>query len=215
MTIVVGAYYKNIRLEIAQCVKPGTSNLLDVGCGAGYLGEYLKTSGLAKYIVGVELNIDASNEASKRIDKVLTVDLNKIDLSDLFEGKDKSSFDCIICADVLEHLISPLEVLLSLVTLLKPGGRVIISLPNVRHWSVLLPLIFKGEWEYLEAGIMDQTHLRFFTKKSAISLAKNSRLKVIEYHPLIGGYWNFANKFTFGFLEEFFAVQMVLVCEKV
>lgn len=124
---------------------------------------------------------------------------------------DKATFDYIVCADVLEHLIDPWIVLSDLVSFLKPGGRIMVSLPNVRHWSIWLPLILRGHWEYRESGIMDRTHLRFFTRFSAIELLNNAGGDVAIYHPLIGGKWRLVNKFSVGLLEEFVAIQLVFV----
>lgn len=205
------SYYQNVRSELAVNVGKGNHRILDVGCGAGYFGEFLKLHGHASEVVGIEVDPAAANEASTKLDQVLCANLNQTSVIDVLKDFDKALFDYIVCADVLEHLIDPWNVLSDLVTFLKPGGQVLVSLPNVRHWSVWLPLLLRGHWEYREAGIMDSTHLRFFTRFSAIELLNRAGLDVAIYHPLIGGKWRLANKFSMGLLEEFVAIQLVFV----
>jgi len=86
-------------------------------------------------------------------------------------------FDLILCLDVLEHMLDPWRVVDRLVTQhLAVGGTLLVSLPNVRHYSVTLPLIFQGRWDYNDAGILDRTHVRFFTPHSAVQLLAHPRL---------------------------------------
>jgi 2-polyprenyl-3-methyl-5-hydroxy-6-metoxy-1,4-benzoquinol methylase len=99
--------------------------------------------------------------------------IEKVDLP--FE---ENTIDVILCLDVLEHLVDPWAVVSRLHTLLKPGGMLICSIPNVRNFRVVLPLLLLGRWRYREYGILDKTHLRFFTKKSAIALVGCSGLVV-------------------------------------
>jgi 2-polyprenyl-3-methyl-5-hydroxy-6-metoxy-1,4-benzoquinol methylase len=80
------------------------------------------------------------------------------------------SYDLVLCLDVLEHLVDPWAVVQELYAILRPGGSIIISLPNVRNYCVVLPLLFNGTWRYQKDGIMDRTHLRFFSRESAENL---------------------------------------------
>ena len=205
------SYYSNVRRDLAQYVVKGNHRILDVGCGAGYFGEYLKLHGHAAEVVGIEIDTAAANEAATKLDCVLCANLNESSIVEVLKDFDKAKFDYIVCADVLEHLIDPWSVLSDLVTFLKPGGQVMVSIPNVRHWSVWLPLILRGQWEYRNVGIMDRTHLRFFTRFSGIELLKRAGLDVAIYHPLIGGKWCLVNKFSMGLLEELVAIQLVFV----
>lgn len=182
-----GDYYRHVRIEIAECVADGRNSVLDIGCGAGTLGKYLKQQGKASEVIGVEVVREIANEASSKLDRVICVDLNRVSVSELLDKEDIGKFDYIILADVLEHLVDPWETLLALTSYLKSNGKIIVSLPNARHWSVWGPLVFKGKWEYREKGIMDRTHLRFFTKSSAMDLLENAGLKIRMCRPLVGG----------------------------
>jgi O-antigen biosynthesis protein len=153
----------------------------------------------------------AASEALTKLDQVLCANLNQTSVIDVLKDFDKASFDYIVCADVLEHLIDPWKVLAELVTYLKPNGRFVTSIPNVRHWSVWLPLILRGHWEYREAGIMDSTHLRFFTRRSAAALLNGAGLNILVYQKLIGGKWRILDKFSIGLLTEFISIQLVFV----
>ena len=126
------------------------------------------------------------------------------------------SFDYILCGDVLEHLRDPWAQLNKLVKLLKPGGgKVIVSLPNIRCYSVTMPLIFKDEWTYTSAGILDSTHLRFFTKTTAVEMLKKSGLNEIKVKPLIHGRrYKLLNILFFGLLKSLLASQWVLTGTK-
>lgn len=205
-------YYRHVRNEIAEHVACGKHRVLDVGCAAGVLGEYLKQQGCASEVVGIEIDALAAKEASTRLDQVLCANLNHAGVIDVLSDFDKASFDYIICADVLEHLIDPWTILADLATYLKPDGQLVVSLPNVQHWTVWVPLILLGRWEYCEAGIMDRTHLRFFTRVSSQKLIIRTNLYVIECQPSV---WRkserILNSITFGLLEGWFASQWILV----
>ncbi len=205
-------YYRHVRSEVAEHIVSGKHRVLDVGCASGVLGEYLKRQGCASEVVGIEIDSLVAKEASTKLDHVLCANLNHAGVFDVLNDFDKASFDYIICADVLEHLIDPWKILTDLAMYLKPGGRLVVSLPNVQHWSVWRPLILMGQWEYCEAGIMDRTHLRFFTRASSQKLLIRANLHVIECRPMIyRKLERILNSITFGLLEGWFASQWVLV----
>lgn len=175
-----GEYYRRARPEIQRLVPSAARMVLDVGCGAGLLGAALKRRGAAT-VVGVEVDPEAAAAAQGILDRV---HLGDIEILDLPYGT--STFDCIILADVLEHLRDPWALLRRLVPMLAAHGRLIASLPNVRHWSVLRGLL-QGKWTYLPAGILDQGHLRFFTLKTGQALLEAAGLAVLEVHPVYSG----------------------------
>jgi O-antigen biosynthesis protein len=148
-------YYVQARPEVADLVPPACRRVLEIGCGAGGLGRLLKERGC--FVAGVELVPEAAEAARRHLDQVVTADVEADGLPFA-----TGSFDAVIFADVLEHLIDPWRVLREAAELLAPGGRVIASIPNVQNVDVIWRLI-RGRWEYRERGILDRGHLRFFT----------------------------------------------------
>ncbi|MGQ0615840.1 MAG: class I SAM-dependent methyltransferase [Acidimicrobiia bacterium] len=138
--------------------------VLDIGCGTGHTARLLAQRGCS--VVGVELDEAAAVMAAAWCEKVVVCDLDVTDLRDKLDG---DTFDTIVAADVLEHLRDPVAVLQTLTPLLRPGGRVLVSVPNVAHGSVRLALM-TGRFDYNDIGILDRTHLRFFTVHSVQQL---------------------------------------------
>lgn len=157
-------YYGNRRHEILPFLPPTVRKLLDVGCGRGAFASNVKAQ-LGCQVWGVELNPHAARVAAARLDRVVQADVRVA-----FAELPAASFDCITFNDVLEHLPEPGEVIRSARRLLAPGGVVVASIPNVRHVSVVLDLFLRGRWEYADNGILDRTHLRFFTASSIRAL---------------------------------------------
>lgn len=207
-------YYRNVRSEIAEYVNRGDNYVLDVGCGAGYFGEYLKKSGRAEKVVGIEIDEVAATEALTKLDQVYVTNLNQTSVIETLNDFDNAVFNYIVCADVLEHLIDPWKVLAELVLYLKPNGRLVVSIPNVQHWSVWIPLILRGKWEYRDDGIMDRTHLRFFTRGSVAKLLSGAKLNIAVDDTLIRGKWRTLDKITLGLLSNFISTQFVFVGTK-
>jgi SAM-dependent methyltransferase len=131
--------------------------VLDAGCGFAATSERIEK--LGNEVTGIEESAVACEVAGKRISRIVQADLRDADLGD-------EQFDVLIFADVLEHVPWPVGVLKTYLRYVKPGGSVIVSLPNVGLWSVRFAHFF-GRWEYEETGVLDRTHLRFFTRKSA------------------------------------------------
>jgi 2-polyprenyl-3-methyl-5-hydroxy-6-metoxy-1,4-benzoquinol methylase len=147
-------------------------DVLDAGCGFATTSQYIQRR--ANRVVGIESSSDAVIKARQRIQQVIQADLTDFDhVRGALGGR---RFDTLIFADVLEHLAWPLGVLRSYLELLKPEGTVIISLPNVALWSARLAHLF-GAFNYQETGVLDQTHLRFFTRRSARQLLQAAGLE--------------------------------------
>jgi 2-polyprenyl-3-methyl-5-hydroxy-6-metoxy-1,4-benzoquinol methylase len=152
------AYHHYPRPEVVSLVEPAGRSILDIGCAAGAMGELMLKQG-AREVVGVELHAEAAAEARGRLTAVHEIDLEHI--ADLPYAD--RHFDRMTFADVLEHLRDPAAVLRRLRRYLADDGYIVCSLPNVRHESVLLPLLVNGTFTYVDEGILDRTHLRFFT----------------------------------------------------
>jgi O-antigen biosynthesis protein len=151
-------YFGHARPEILALVPETARRVLDIGCGAGRLGEAIKARQEAQ-VTGIELNPEAAVLAGQRLDRVITGDIEELAV-DFAAG----SFDVITCGDVLEHLCEPDRLLFRAREWLAPDGCLVASIPNVRHHSVVCSLL-QGNWTYESAGLLDRTHLRFFTRR--------------------------------------------------
>jgi O-antigen biosynthesis protein len=173
MTKIKHQYYGFSRPEVQAMVNSKARTILDIGCAAGLMGTELKNR-LGAEVWGVEIIENVAREAQKKLDRVIEkhIEYAMPDLPDQY-------FDTIVFADVLEHLTDPGGVLLKSKTKLSADGEIIASVPNVRHWSVLKELL-EGRWDYQEAGILDRTHLRFFTKTSLVKLFHQAGFEIRE-----------------------------------
>ncbi len=155
-----GQYYNQSRNELLKYIPPTTATLLDIGCGAGWFGAAVKTVAAGCETWGVEPVPAAGHEARQRNDKVIVGDLETAALPENY-------FDVVTMNDVLEHFTYSEPPLAIARRVLKPGGRLVISLPHVGYYLNIRDLVFRGDWKYQDYGILDRTHLRFFTPKSA------------------------------------------------
>jgi 2-polyprenyl-3-methyl-5-hydroxy-6-metoxy-1,4-benzoquinol methylase len=130
--------------------------VVDVGCSSGYLARPLSERG--NTIVGIELDPQAAHEAEQFCERVLVGDVETMDLP-----LESGTFDVVLCGDVVEHLRDPVAALARLRVLLKPGGRIVLSTPNVANWAIRLSLL-GGRWRYTDRGILDRTHTHLFTR---------------------------------------------------
>jgi|GEM_PF-473847 len=162
-----------------QFVTPG-SIVLDVGCACGDLGVALKTY-KACTLYGLEYNFDSVVVARSTgaYEAVRQVDLNL--LGDDEYPEYASKFDYMIFGDVLEHLYCPQEVLRKMLGYLKPGGRLLISLPNIAHASIKANLLL-NDFSYTDVGLLDRTHIRFFTHKSIPSFLAENKIVIEKYN---------------------------------
>jgi len=197
--------------EFVFKVIPSASECLDIGCWTGNLGQVLINQRRC-LVDGVDCNRQALNIAKKRgYRKIYNFDLNLRHFSKTIRSK----YDCIIFADVLEHLINPGEVLKEAGNLLKKDGLIIISIPNIAFIQNRVNLLL-GRFEYnSRGGLMDVDHLRFFTSKSIRKLCEDAGYKRVE----VRGYALVKNRFFFlRFLTEIcpslFALQYLVKLSK-
>jgi len=203
-------YRRHIRLCLLRHVSPGPNRILDIGCGEGENGAYLKRHFMASEVVGIELDGEAALKAGDKLDHVICGDIEAISLKQpILEG---DSFDYVICGDVLEHLKDPWKQLARFKRLIKPQGKIIASIPNIRHLKVVMPIMLKGEWKYTDQGILDRSHLRFFTKSSAVSLFIDAGYSVDSVTPnLIGKKYLLMYYLSASLLVDFLATQWIIV----
>jgi 2-polyprenyl-3-methyl-5-hydroxy-6-metoxy-1,4-benzoquinol methylase len=160
---------------VVGLVPPG-ARVLEFGCATGYMSEVL-TKRLACSVTGVELSPEAAEAARQHCERVVVGDVEALDLERAVGG---TRFDAVVFADVLEHLREPGTVLRRVRPLLADGGAVVASIPNVAHASVRLALL-AGEFRYRDAGLLDRTHLRFFTRESIQDLFEASGYSVTHW----------------------------------
>lgn len=189
--------------------------VLDVGCSNGALSSEIKDRFPSAYVVGLEYDRDLADEARTKLDQVVVADLDLVSELSLNDG----NFDLLIFADVLEHTKYPKQVLKSLLKLAAPKAIVLISLPNVQHWTALYELLL-GRWPEKERGLFDKTHLRWFTRKSIIELATECDLSIMSVGRNFrildrpGGRVNQFSRYA-GYLplKNFFTYQYLVVLE--
>lgn len=167
------SYYDDPRADIQAVIVPRGRRILDVGCGTGALAAALKRSG-AEYVAGIELNSRAALAARGVMDTLIEGSVLDCPLP-LAAGE----FDYIVFADVLEHLPDPDRALVRCLPYLAKEGRVIVSVPNMRFYTVLLRLVV-DRWSYTDSGVRDRTHLRIFTRHSLGRMLARNGLR-IEY----------------------------------
>ena len=203
------AYFANPREQIAPLLPVHAARVLEVGCGTGATLQWLKSTGRCKVAIGMELFDSAAAIASLHADQIIVGNAEHL-ITTTFEPE---SFDLVLCLDVLEHMVDPWAFVANIEKLLKPGGTLISSIPNIRHLSTLIPLVVGGRWRYTTSGILDRTHLRFFTRASALELVTTERMKVARWMrniPPLPSKSGVANLFSFGLLKDFLTFQYLI-----
>lgn len=167
-------YYKNGRQEMLAFLPANPRRLLDIGCGEGLFGAAVKQRFPGCETWGVEPVAEAAAQAATCNDRVMQVALENVD--DLPAGY----FDVVVMNDVLEHMAWPLPALEAAKRVLSPDGTLVLSLPNVQFLLNVLDLVLRNEWRYQDSGILDRTHMRFYTTKSAKRLLEGAGFEVTQ-----------------------------------
>lgn len=202
-------YYGQNRKEMLAFLPAKAVSILDVGCGAGGFAKTLKAHHHNLHITGIEYDANAASKAKEHLDEV-----HQGDAEQLLKDLPKNSFDVIFFNDVLEHMHQPEKVLLSSKHLLKNDGKIIASLPNVRYIKNLYHVLIQKDWHYEDHGILDRTHLRFYTKKSALRMFEELGFRVESctgINPTSWKIFDLINLLTFGQLSDARYMQYVVV----
>ena len=171
-------YYSSQRKDILSMLPDKYFAVLEIGCGLGNFRENLDCEHI---YWGVEPNVEAANEASHKLDKVLVGTFK-----DVCRDIPNHHFDLVICCDVMEHMVDHEEFLELIKEKIKEGGCIVGSVPNVRFAQNLFNMIFRKDWEYTSSGILDRTHLRFFTKKSVVRMLEKHNYSIERLEGLNG-----------------------------
>lgn len=154
-------YYEGANHKLLALVPPTATRILDIGCAKGHLGAAIKAKNPNATVWGIELVPEVAREAKTRLDHVLVGDIEKMDPLPLPEGH----FECVTCGDVLEHMIRPDKVLARLKAHLATDAKLLCCVPNIGHWSVIMGLL-QGRFDYADKGLLDRTHVSFFTPQT-------------------------------------------------
>lgn len=168
-------YFNRVNPDLLRFIPGDARRVLEFGCGAGALAAAYRRVNPDVDYRGVEMHGAAADIARARLDHVTVGDLEKLGAADI--GVEPGTLDAVLYGDVLEHLVDPWAALKKHVEWLSPGGQVLACIPNVQHWSLVAPLL-TGKWEYQDQGLLDRTHLRFFSLETMRDLFQSAGLTV-------------------------------------
>jgi 2-polyprenyl-3-methyl-5-hydroxy-6-metoxy-1,4-benzoquinol methylase len=201
-------YYHFVRQEIAPLLPMTAASALEVGAASGATLKWLKSRYTSIETTGVELNGEMWGELKSNVDIALIGPIEGV-IPQL------KSYDVILLLDVLEHLTDSLGTLIELCSALRPGGTIVVSLPNVAHFSVSVPLLLERRFEYADEGILDRTHVRFFTEQSAVRLLNDAGLTVTN--GIVSGFEGSKSRFldraSLGFLRHHLTKQYIMAAQ--
>lgn len=152
--------------------------VLELGCGDGSTGVAVQAANKCERYCAIEINAAAAAIARTRLHEVISGDVETMTLPWL-----PQSFDALIMSEVLEHLLDPWTTLAKLVPLLKSGGLVLASSPNIAHWRIIRELL-QGNFDYADSGVMDRTHMRWFTLASYRAMFEQAGIEVRSITPI-------------------------------
>jgi 2-polyprenyl-3-methyl-5-hydroxy-6-metoxy-1,4-benzoquinol methylase len=199
-------YYHWVRREIKPLLPNNPSRVLEVGAGAGGTLKWIKALNPKAETTAVEINPALLHELRQNVDVPIIGPIDEA-LPQL------KSYDLILLLDVLEHVADPTATLRNLAKLLEKGGQIIVSVPNIAHLSVSVPLLLKRRFNYQDAGILDRTHLKFFVEETAVKLLNDANFVVIG--GLISGMQGSRSKLldllSLGVLRHHLAKQYIML----
>lgn len=203
-------YYTGVRADLISLVPGIAGRVLEIGCAEGMTLHYLKTH-FGCEVIGIDYCATALEKARTKGFEVHACDLNNQKLPFGTE-----EFDYIIIGDVLEHVYDPWSVLIDVARTLKHDGTILISIPNVKHYSLLKDLILRDKWDYCESGLLDITHIRFFTLHGIKKLLAGSGLEIrsLHYKMVQSRLMGFINLLCFNRLHSFLVFQYLVAAKK-
>jgi 2-polyprenyl-3-methyl-5-hydroxy-6-metoxy-1,4-benzoquinol methylase len=192
-------YFTSTREEMLKYIPAHVRTTLEFGCGFGAFSALLKNN-FGTEAWAVEIDKTAAQEAAIRLDRVINADA-----SESLEDIPENYFDCVILFDILEHLVAPYKLLCALKPKLTSEGVIVASIPNVRFYRNMVDLLIHGNWDYKDKGILDKTHLRFFTYKSIIKMFSQLGFEVLAVegiNPTSSRNYRLLNTLLFGRISD-------------
>lgn len=205
-------YYGDDRKEMIKYIPENAKNVLEAGCGKGVFASLIKEKCNAK-VYGVEKVPDVAAVAGKFLDKVYTGDY--IEIVNKLSG---NLFDCVVFNDVIEHMENPWDALIKTKNIMNDNGVIVASIPNFRYLPNMVEILYKKDFIYKDCGILDKTHLRFFTKSSIIKLFNDTGYEIVtiegirRYTKRIRFF--IFNLLSFGFFNDTQYLQFAVVAKK-
>jgi SAM-dependent methyltransferase len=203
-------YFANARdADVVPLLTQPAERALELGCGDGATLARLKQLGLVRWAGGIEIDANAAERAGTNLDQVIAGNIESLDDAAL-----PADLDLVLCLDVLEHLVDPWRVVRRLAARLRPAGAIVACIPNLRHVATLLPLAFKGRFDYADAGTLDRGHLRFFTRSSVTDLFQQAGLAIARLDAPVAGRSALLDTLTFGLARDLCAYRFFIRAEK-
>lgn len=179
------SYYAGLNLDLLDRIPVNSRAVLEIGCGTGQLARAFRLRAPEVRYWGIESHAPADDTAAAFLDRLILGDVeDPATLKALDDARGETLFDCVVFGDVLEHLHDPWQTLQALRERMSPGGTCCVCIPNVAHWSLLLEQL-RGRWTYASSGLLDRTHLRFFTRDSALAMMRSAGWTPTETHPRV------------------------------
>jgi 2-polyprenyl-3-methyl-5-hydroxy-6-metoxy-1,4-benzoquinol methylase len=200
-------YFQGSRPDIVALIPGAQNRIIELGCGTGMTLLGAREIGKASEIVGIDI-------IGRLPQHDLLTRYYQGDIDTLPLDMERGSFDVAICADVLEHLVDPWSTLKKLSVLLKPGGTLIVSIPNARNYTLALKLLFTGDFQYQSEGLLDKGHLRFFCKKNMVQLVQQAGFNVLKFDFRLQKLRKILYYLSCGLLEQFVVKQYLIVARK-
>jgi 2-polyprenyl-3-methyl-5-hydroxy-6-metoxy-1,4-benzoquinol methylase len=178
-------YHTGFNEALLGVLKRPPRRVLELGCSAGRLGQALKEKFPGVHVTGIEMDPVAAQIARTHLDKIIEAKLEDIDFA--AEGIAPGSIDTFIAGDVLEHLYDPWRALVRVRPLLTPDAQLSVSIPNIRNIAVHVALHNEGTWRYEGHGLLDITHIRFFTLRDIVQMMNETGYDIEDVRSLIDG----------------------------
>jgi 2-polyprenyl-3-methyl-5-hydroxy-6-metoxy-1,4-benzoquinol methylase len=208
-------FTRSIQQEILDLMPKGISSILDIGGGDGDYAVTAKAVTGATCAAIIDISADAIKNKKSEIDFAEVCDVEELGSIEAIAKKKPDGFDLILCLDVLEHLVDPWRLISRLHAIMPHGGYLLASIPNVQNYRVLLRAAC-GKWHYKNSGLFDRTHLRFFGRRSAISMMTGTGLTLVTVGRAFGpkAMDRFVARATFGLIAPWVTMQNLVLVRK-